>query len=316
MLGSPHYMLYSPIMTLDALSDALLKMKLKTFVSGGLDAGGKWAIACPAYAGLKLHVVLKGEGWLSVEGHPTNYHIKQGDCGLQTSGKPYVVTKDLSIKKRIKAEDIIGSAQNGISTLNGGGDFYSITAHFGLEGHLPKILFGQLPPMIHIAGNMEQAAILRWSLELFSKEFHGGFEGRSLILNHLAPIMLLQILRVYLAAHPDDKNWLAALSDPKLSKAIEAMHADHQRSWSLEALARQAGMSRSGFALNFKKQVGLPPLDYLMNWRMQRACELLRSTNQNIAAIANGVGYESESAFSVAFKKTLGRRPGSYRKTH
>jgi AraC-like DNA-binding protein len=302
-------------MTIDALSDALLKMKLKTIVSGGLDAGGKWALECPAYTGLKLHVVLKGEGWLAVEGHPAKYHIKVGDCGLQASGKPYVVTKDLSIKNRVKAETIVGSAQNGISTLNGGGDFYSITAHFGLEGHLPKIIFGQLPPMIHIAGDVEQAAILRWSLELFSKEFHGNVEGRSLILNHLAPVMLLQMLRVYLAANRNDKNWLVALSDPKLSKAIEAMHSDCQRSWSLVELARLAGLSRSGFALNFKKQVGLAPMDYLLNWRMQRACEMLRLTDQSITAIANDVGYESESAFSNAFKKTIGCRPGSYRKT-
>jgi len=300
-------------MAIDALSDALMKMKLKTIVSGGLDAGGQWALECSAYAGLKLHVVLKGEGWLSVEGHPNKYHIKEGDCGLQTSGKPYVVAKDLSIKKRIKAEAIIRSAQNGISTLNGGGDFYSITAHFGLDGHLPKILFGQFPPMIHTTGNMEQAAILRWSLELFSKEFHENVEGRSLILNHLAPVMLLQMLRVYLATNKKDKNWLAALSDPKLSKAIEAMHSDYQQSWSLEELARLAGLSRSGFALNFKQQVGLAPMEYLLNWRMHRACEMLRSTDQNITAVANDVGYKSESAFSTAFKKIIGSRPGSYR---
>jgi AraC-like DNA-binding protein len=301
-------------MKIDALSDTLMKMKLKTIVSGGLNAGGKWAIDCPAYTGLKVHVVVKGDGWLSVEGHPEKYRIKEGDCGLQTSGKPYVVAKDLSIKTRVKAESIVGSARNGISTLNGGGDFYSITAHFGLEGHLPKLLFRQLPPMIHIAGNIEQAAILKWSLELFSKEFHGKDEGRSLILNHLAPVMLLQMLRVYLAANKEEKNWLSALSDPKLCKAIEAMHSDHVLSWSLEELARVAGMSRSGFALNFKQKVGLAPMDYLMNWRMQRACELLRSTDQNIAVIANGVGYESESAFSIAFKKAIGRRPGAYRK--
>jgi AraC-like DNA-binding protein len=92
------------------------------------------------------------------------------------------------------------------------------------------------------------------------------------------------------------------------------MHSDHVLSWSLEELARVAGMSRSGFALNFKKKVGLAPMDYLMNWRMQRACELLRATDQNIAVIANNVGYESESAFSIAFKKAIGRRPGAYRK--
>lgn len=303
-------------MMIDTLSATLMKMKLKTFVSGAFDAGGNWAIEFPPFEGFKLQILLKGECWISVEGHSTKHHIKTGDCVLLTSGKFFVVAKDLLVKKRVQADVIFGTAQNGVTTWNGGGDFFSIGTYFQFDGHLTKIVFGHLPPVIHIPGHLDQAAILHWSLERFSAEFRGNNVGRSLILNHLAPIMLLQILRVYLASAKNEKNWLVALCDPKLSKAIEAMHSDYQRSWSLEELAKVAGMSRSGFALNFKKQVGIAPMNYLTNWRMQIACELLQTGDQNITAVANTVGYESESAFSMAFKKVIKCRPGFYQKTY
>ncbi len=100
-----------------------------------------------------------------------------------------------------------------------------------------------------------------------------------------------------------------------MSKVIDAMHSDYQRPWSLEGLAMVAGLSRSGFALNFRKQVGITPMDYLTNWRMQIACELLQAEDQNVATVAIAVGYESESAFSVAFKRIVKCRPGFYQKT-
>jgi transcriptional regulator GlxA family with amidase domain len=138
--------------------------------------------------------------------------------------------------------------------------------------------------------------------------------GRTLILSHLAPIMLLQTLRLYLASATGDDNWLAALLDPRIARVVEAAQNDVKRAWSLESFARLAGMSRSGFALAFKKKVGVAPMDYLTNWRMQVACELLQTTDDSLASIASAVGYASESAFSVAFNKIVKRRPGAYRK--
>jgi len=197
-------------------------------------------------------------------------------------------------------------------TVNGGGEFFSVGIYFQFDGPLPKHLFAQLPPLIHIQGHEDQAAVLRWSIERFRTEYLGNRLGRSLLLNHYAPIILLQILRIYLASASNQRNWLVALSDPKLSKAIEVMHTDYQKPWSLEELAGIAGMSRSGFALNFKKQVGISPIDYLTNWRMQIACELLKSGGHNVSSVAGAVGYISESAFSVAFKKNVKVRPGAY----
>jgi AraC-like DNA-binding protein len=104
------------------------------------------------------------------------------------------------------------------------------------------------------------------------------------------------------------------LSNPRLAIVLEAMQTDYRREWSLEELAGLANMSRSGFALTFKKKVGLSPLTYLMNWRMQIACELLRGGDESLFTIANAIGYSSESAFSAAFAKTVKCRPGAYRR--
>ena len=127
-------------------------------------------------------------------------------------------------------------------------------------------------------------------------------------------MMLLQVLRFYLHSGSKEANWLTALSHPRLSKALEAMQTNYQRNWSLEELARLANMSRSGFALTFKKRVGISPMSYLMNWRMQIACELLRAGDESVEAIASAVGYRSESAFSAAFSKTVKCRPSAYRR--
>ena len=126
--------------------------------------------------------------------------------------------------------------------------------------------------------------------------------------------MLLQTLRIHLASSTDADNWLGALRDPRLAKVLETMQTDFARDWSLEDLARIAGMSRSGFAATFGKKVGLAPMAYLTSWRMQIAAELLEAGDASLVAVAAAVGYRSESAFSVAFCNVLQCRPGEYRR--
>jgi AraC-like DNA-binding protein len=300
----------------DTLSDALMKMRLKSTAAGVFDAAGKWAIDYPAFEGFKLQVLLKGEGYVVSEKRSEVLHMKAGDCVLITGRNPLVLASDLTTKKRIKMEDLVSIKKNGVMTINGGGKFLSIGMHFQFDGHLPKLLFGSLPSFIHIPEHLDQAAVLRWSLERFKAEFFGDNVGRSLVLNHLTPIMLLQLLRIHLAAMPSsERNWLVAISDPKMSRVFDAIHSRYQRAWSLDELAAVAGLSRSGFALSFKKKVGIAPMDYLTNWRMQIASDLLCTGDHTIAAIANMIGYESESAFSLAFKRVVKIRPGAYQKT-
>ncbi len=299
----------------DVLSNVLSRLKLGGFVTGAFDAGGAWAIEFPAANALRFKVISKGECWLTVEGETTPCHLKTGDCFLVGENRRFILARDLKVRKRVSVATLAHARnKNGVVVLNGGGDTFSIGAFFRFDGHFSKIAFHSLPPVIHIPAHSDQAAVLRWSLERFDAEFHGHGAGRSLMMSYLAPIVLMQTLRIYLASAKYDTNWLVALSHPKLSKAIESMHRDYSRSWSLNTLAKIAGMSRAGFALQFKRWVGVTPIDYLMNWRMQIARDLLEQGTLGLAEIASRVGYESESAFSAAFKKIVKCRPGFYQR--
>ena len=321
MIVRPHVMRTSPTLneklvleTSDPLSTAMTKMKLRAFVNVALDAGGNWAMDFPAYEGFTLNVVQKGECWLSVEGGRVKVRLRAGDCFLLTGGKALTLASNLSLKKRFRAEALFAQAQDGVATCNGGGEFFVVGIIFRFQGHLPSVLFARLPPVIHVDGGSDQAAVLRGSLDRFSAEMRTGGVGRSLVLSHLAPIMLVQTLRVYLATSRKEQNWLVALSQARLSTVLDAMQTEYQRNWSLEELAKLANMSRSGFALLFRKEVGVSPMVYLTNWRMQIACELLEAADQSLASIAGRVGYRSESAFSGAFAKVVKCRPGAYRR--
>ena len=298
----------------DPLSTALTTIKLKAYRNVALDAGGSWAIDFPAYEGFTLSVVRKGECWLRIAGSRDKLRLKAGDCFLLTGGKRFTLATNLQHKTRLRAEQIFMNSQGGLASCNGGGDFFAAGPIFRFDGHLPSILFSRLPPVVHIDGSSDQAAVLRWSLHQFNAEMRGGAVGRSLILAHLAPIMLLQVLRLYLASFPKDENWLVALSNPSLAKVVDAIQTEYGQQCSLDRFAKLANMSRSGLSLTFKKKVGVPPMVYLMNWRMQIASELLRTGDQSISTIAASVGYGSESAFSAAFYKVVHLRPGVYRK--
>jgi len=241
--------------------------------------------------------------------------LKTGDCFLVSKGRSFVLAKDLKARKSISIQALARTGQeNGIVVCNGGGDVISIGTAFKFEGNFAEIIFRTFPSVIHIPAHLDQAAVLRWSLDRFGAEFHGRSVGRSLMMSYLAPVILLQTLRIYHASTGNDRNWLTALSHPKLSKAIEVIHTDFGKNWSLDALAKTSGMSRAGFALHFKKLIGVAPIDYLANWRMQIACDLLQQGKLGLSEIAGTVGYESESAFSAAFKKIVKCRPGFYQR--
>ncbi|WPU66504.1 AraC family transcriptional regulator [Peredibacter starrii] len=296
----------------DILSTTLTNVHLKTSVSRGFEAGGRTVIEFPGYEGIKFNVILRGECSLSIVGSRQKYHFKTGDCFLMTQGKPFSIGRDLSSKRKVNALTVLSKNSEGTASFNGGEDFLLTGALFTFEGPFAKVVLEKLPPVIHIPENLDQALVLRWGLERFHSEYLNQRPGRSVILNHLAPIMLLQIFRVYLQIEKKESNWITALEDANLMKVIESMHTDFGKNWSLESLAKLAGMSRSGFALKFKNQVGFSPLDYLTRYRMQIACELLEKREKKIAEISQIVGYESESAFSYAFNKIVGHRPGRH----
>jgi AraC-like DNA-binding protein len=175
-------------------------------------------------------------------------------------------------------------------------------------------LLGMLPPIVHIHAEADKAA-LRGSIERLMRELREPQPGRTLIAEHLAQALLIEALRLHLAEHGrHSTGWLFALADRQMRAVLAAMHAEPGRKWTLEALAKVAGMSRSSFAVRFKDTVGEPAMDYLTRWRMMVAADRLSNGGMPIALVAPTVGYESESAFGAAFKRVIGYSPRQFAK--
>jgi AraC-like DNA-binding protein len=154
---------------------------------------------------------------------------------------------------------------------------------------------------------------MRWSLERMREELRDPQPGGSLIAQQLAYTMLIQALRLHLAdAASAGRGWLTALSDKHMSIAIASMHNDPGYPWTLQCLAERVGMSRSVFALRFREIVGATPMEYLARWRMLLAADRLKNSSDGLSAIAQSLGYESESAFGKAFRRVMGSSPRQY----
>jgi AraC-like DNA-binding protein len=301
-------------LAVDPLSDVLALLRPQSSISAGLNAGGEWAIRFGPPDGIKFNAVMRGACWISVEGDGGPRRIEEGDCFLLTGGRPFTFATNLSLKP-IEASTIYDKATDGIATCNGGGDFFLIGGRFGFAGEHSDILTRALPPVIHVRQATGQASVLRWALDQLAAELRERRPGGFLISEHLAHIMLVQVLRLYLS-DKDERGvgWLRALADRQIGAAIGAMHGDPAHRWTLQELARLAGMSRSSFAHRFAEIVGTPPLAYLARWRILLAGDQLSKSRETIASIAIGLGYESESAFSTAFKREMACSPREYRR--
>jgi AraC-like DNA-binding protein len=297
---------------MDPLSDVLSLLKPRSYSSGGFDVGGDLSIQFPRHEGIKCYAVLSGEGWLSVEGVPDAVRLNTGDCFVLPSGRPFRLATDLA-STPIDARTILEKKRSGsIFTVNGGGDCFIAGGHFALSGDHAGVLLGMLPPIVHLQTESDKAA-LRWALERMRQELREPQPGGFLVAQQLAYMMLVQALRLHLAEGlKGGVGWLFALADKQMSAAIHCMHEDPGHRWTLQELAGRAGMSRSTFALRFKETVGSSPLDYLTRWRMMLAGDKVKSSGDPISVIASSLGYESESAFSTAFKRVMGCSPRQY----
>ena len=298
---------------MDPLSDVLSLLKPRSYVSGGFDVGGRLSVRFSEHEGIKCYAVVSGEIWLAVEGVSDPVRLKTGDCFLLPRGWPFRLATDLT-SPPVEALAILATARRigGVVTVNGGGGCLVVGGHFALTGDHAGMLLGILPPIVHIRKESDKAA-MRWSLERMRQELREGQPGGFLMAQHLAHLMLLQALRLHLAERSGGSvGWLFALADKHMGAAIAAIHEAPAHRWTLQALAERAGMSRSSFALRFKETVGKSPMEYLTRWRMMLAGDRLMHSSDPISTIAHSLGYESESAFSTAFRRVMGCSPRQY----
>jgi len=297
---------------MDPLSDVLALLKPRSYMAGGFDVGGAWSIRFDRYDGVKCYAALSGACWLEIEGGDAPTRLTTGDYFILPRGLPFRLASDLDATS-VEAKTIFSTPANGsLRIVNGGGDCMIAGGHFALDGKHAGLLLSVLPPVVHIRQEADKVK-LRWCLDQMRQELSESQPGGSLVVQHLATMMLVQTLRLHLAdGSKEGVGWMFALADKRLGAAIGAVHADPARRWTLQALAERAGMSRSTFALKFKQKVGEAPMEYVTRWRMRLAADRLVNARDPVSAVALSLGYESESAFSVAFKRTMGRSPRQY----
>jgi AraC-like DNA-binding protein len=201
--------------------------------------------------------------------------------------------------------------------LGGGGEPTAfVCGYVGCERHADRLFLAGLPQVIkiHIRGD-RAGEWLESSVRHLVSEAGSGRPGQSVLLAKLAEALFIETLRRYMAELPPEATgWLAAARDPVVGGALAALHRKPGQRWSVDELASEAGASRSVLAERFARLVGEPPLTYLARWRLQLAARRIRSTRDTILQVALRVGYESEAAFSRAFKREFGLPPAQYRK--
>ncbi|MFN3210021.1 MAG: AraC family transcriptional regulator [Roseovarius sp.] len=300
-------------MQIDPLSDTLSLLRPRSYISSGFEAGGEWSLQFDSQEGLiKCYAVTGGECLLVVEGNDDPISLCEGDCFVLPSGRRFWMGNNREIPTS-SARDFFPAARNGgVVRINDGAGFRLIGARFAVGGPYAADLLAVLPPIIHIHRNTDQDA-LRWSVELMMQELRRSQVGGQLISQHLAHIMLVQALRHHLEEAPlSGIGWFSALADPHLARALSALHNQVARRWSLQEIASEAGMSRSAFSSLFKDRVGDTPMEYLTRLRMLHAIDRLEQGQDTVSTISADLGYESESAFSTAFKRFSGTSPRQY----
>jgi AraC-like DNA-binding protein len=218
----------------------------------------------------------------------------------------------------VNAYDLVQpSAGGGIAQIShgGGGETTHLVCGFLSSEDLYNPLIAGLPRMLKL--DVAQGTSRDWvdaSVRFAASELTEGRFASSSVMSRLSELLFVEAVRQYSATPGDqDAGWLKGLDDPRVGRALALIHRSISCPWSAEALAKEVSMSRSAFVERFTKLMGMPPIRYLTLWRLQTAKLHLRETQKTIAQLAHSIGYESEQAFSRAFKREFGLPPARWR---
>ena len=290
------------------LSDILALVQPQTYSTGGLSAGGDWGVRFPAHGMIKCYSIIRGECRLAVGNTAEPIRLQTGSCFLLPRGWPFSLSSGPS--QPLTTWETLSQKErfNGILPLTPGDDFLILGSHFRLEGDA-RFLLDALPPVVLLESETQRET-LRWAVNRLLREMRNPQPGSTLIAQQIAYTMLVEALRLHLGQDIEkDPGWLAALADVRLRAALSFIHQEPARTWTLAGLTHAAGMSRTAFAQLFKQKVGKTPMEYLTHWRMTVAAKRLRDPRESVSSVASAVGYNSESAFSAAFRRMRGRSP-------
>ena len=258
----------------------------------------------------------RGNCWLNVEGMAEPIPLTGGDFILLARDTSIVMRDSPRTSPKATFREIAARAMNNVAHCGGGGAPTTIVCgSLSFDRASLKPITQLLPSFILIRADQARTFALHNTMQALASEMADQVPGSEIVATRLAEVLFIQVLRAYIASEPERKQgWLRAVFDPPIGTALTAFHDRVGAPWTVESLSEAAGMSRSAFALRFKDLLGQTPLEYVTEWRMQKAMQLLEQRDKKHVDVARLVGYESDAAFSKAFKRVVGASPGEYLK--
>jgi AraC-like DNA-binding protein len=292
----------------DPLAEIIALLRPRAVFSKGISGAGRWAVRYSQFGQPSFCAVLEGSCRLAVHGEEA-ITLAAGDFVLLPATPGFTMSSFEPAKPVLldpkKMAGRAGEVRHG--RRGGRADVRLLGGYFAFESPDAALLVSLLPALLHVRGVERLSALVTFVNEETSEQR----AGRELVLARLVELLLIEALR----SAPGEKTppgLLRGLADARLGAAIRHMHSDPARAWTVAQLANKVALSRSAFFDRFTQMVGLPPMEYLVGWRMAVAKDLLRRSDLALAEVAERVGYSSASTFSTAFSRHVGHPPSRY----
>ena len=309
---------------LDLLSDILTNLSMRGTLYFRTSFTKPWGVAVPAYENVaRFHFAHRGSCLVSVDGVEDPVDLAQGDLIIIPHGSAHKMYCGHKPESTILPLDTVleKSGYTGTGVLVYGGnepnsETQLICGHFSFEVHAKHVLMDRLPPLIHLKNYGEAAG--KWmeaTLRVIGDEAGGHHMGGDLIALKMSEAILAQAIRSFVESSNAREWGLSAFADDNLRKALDVFHKSPEKNWTVEALAKAAGMSRTSFAVLFQKKMAMTPMEYVTAWRIEVAKKLLMVPKNTLTDAAEGAGYASDSAFARVFKKETGLTPAGFKKS-
>lgn len=273
--------------------------------------GGHWSVRKPRYGDPAFCLMLEGSCLLEPEGLQP-LELRCGDFLLLPETPGFTLSDGRAVETTFSALDSARHTRHGPESEPT--TMRMLGGYFRFDPANAALLMSLLPRIVVVRGGQTGSTRLGRLVELIAEEVDAEHAHRDAVLQRLVEVLMIEAIRLHTATALDDRQQglIAGLSDPLLVDALHEIHADLGRDWTVEQLARISAVSRAAFARRFTDVLGMPPMRYLLGWRMALAKDLLRSRRLTTAQVASRVGYHSAAAFTTAFSRTTGSSPTEF----
>ncbi len=326
-------------MTHDPLSDVLRSVRLRGAVFFHVSGNSEWAAEAPPAREIapllmpgvehvmEYHAVAHGSCWAGIPDGPS-VQLFAGDIVMFPQGDAHVVSSAPGLRGKTDVAALMSGARferlplqlsyagQSIARADSSepGDTTIVCGFLGCDVQPFNPLIAALPRLLHLRASDTNAWVARLTQQAVV-ESHARGPGGEVMLARMSEMMFVDAVRRYAESLPaESAGWLAGLRDRFVGRALALLHAEPSQNWTIDELGRRVGLSRSALHERFGEMIGVPPMQYLAQWRMQAAARLLLETRATVAAVALEVGYDSEAAFARAFKRMVGKPPAAWRR--